>query len=76
MAHRTTPRIAAVVATGTGGDMPTPVDTGQVRGLIQRGARLADALPAETFLQEHLPAGREPPTAHVDLQLTVCEAQP
>jgi hypothetical protein len=75
MAHRTTPRIAAVVATGTGGDMPTPVDTGQVRALIQRGARLADALPAETFLQEHLPQAVNL-LPRVDLQLTVCEAQP
>jgi rhodanese-related sulfurtransferase len=45
--------------------MPTPVDTKQVEELVGAGAQLVDVLPAETYLQEHLPSSTNLPMAQI-----------
>ncbi len=46
--------------------MPTSIDTTRVRALLAQGAQLVDVLPAETFLQEHIPEAINLPLAEID----------
>jgi rhodanese-related sulfurtransferase len=45
--------------------MPRSVDTQEARRLIDAGAQLVDVLPAETFIEEHLPGAMNLPLAEI-----------
>ena len=46
--------------------MPTPIDRNQVQQLVARGADLIEVLPAEEYVEDHLPGARSLPLAQID----------
>jgi rhodanese-related sulfurtransferase len=46
--------------------VPTEIDLDEVRALLDAGTTLIDVLPAEDFVEEHLPLARNVPLKGLD----------
>jgi rhodanese-related sulfurtransferase len=49
-------------------DMPRSIDRNEVQRLMTRGAQLVEVLPAEEYLEEHLPGAINIPLRRIDLE--------
>ena len=48
--------------------MPTSIDTDEVRRLLEAGAQVVDVMPAEEFVEEHLPGAVNLPLTNMDAE--------
>jgi rhodanese-related sulfurtransferase len=50
--------------------MPTRIEIGELRSLLDRGAQLVEVLPQEEYDEEHLPGAVNIPVKELDAQTT------
>ena len=50
--------------------MPTRIEIGELRSLIDRGAQLVEVLPQEEYDEEHLPGAVNIPVKQLDAETT------
>jgi rhodanese-related sulfurtransferase len=50
--------------------MPTRIEIGELRSLLDRGAQLVEVLPQEEYDEEHLPGAVNVPVKVLDAQTT------
>ena len=51
--------------------MPTRIEIGELRSLMDRGAQLVEVLPQEEYDEEHLPGAVNIPVKELDAETTV-----
>jgi rhodanese-related sulfurtransferase len=50
--------------------MPTRIETGELRALIDRGAQVVEVLPKEEYDEEHIPGALNIPVKELDAETT------